>query len=186
MKKIISYICLMILYVAINFNLNSENKNFQEIKLTDTEIDKELLEYYKKNKVYSCDINLEEKMKKVKVYFSGDTYIGYIDEKKKPHGEWIINNFIQECYLNGKKIIKINKTMDYFDNDGYFYEVLKEDNSSNVYISKYINGEKYDGEYSLQGEKVKLLNRNVEYYKKQRITVEEVLKKKVLLIIEEN
>ena len=48
MKKIISYICLMILYVAINFNLNSENKNFQEIKLTDTEIDKELLEYYKK------------------------------------------------------------------------------------------------------------------------------------------
>ena len=64
-------------------------------------IDEKILNFYKKNKNPVCNFNIDKNIKKVDLFYNGNIYNGFLNEKKEPYGEWTnTNGFSVECYLN--------------------------------------------------------------------------------------
>ena len=73
------------------------------ITRTESEINKELLDFYKSKSTYSCITDLNKDTRKINLYYEGKNYIGEIDEYNNPYGEWD-TYFFKECYLDDVEI----------------------------------------------------------------------------------
>lgn len=146
-----------------------------EIKLSESKINKELLDFYKNRSTYNCAINLNKNTKKVDLYYEGNHYIGEIDENNNPYGEWD-NYFFKECYLENVEIFKKTDSLTYKSEDGYFDETRKQDGIINVYIEKKIENVIYSREYIIKENKIVKIFKNPIYTKKSWNSIKNILK----------
>ena len=146
-----------------------------ETKVSENKINKELLDFYKSKRTYSCITDLNKDTRKINLYYEGKNYIGEIDEHNNPYGEWD-TYFFKECYLDDVEILKSDDSLTYKSKDGYFDEGKNYDGTINVYIEKEIENRKYKRVYIIKNNEIIQTYENPIYVKKESNSIKNILK----------
>ena len=160
MREILSY-TFILFFIFFTKNILGEKeyeieRTFSiEKVLEEDEIDIEIFNFFKKNSIFSCEVKISKKDKKILIKTDdGSSYIGYVNKNGKPVGLWKKGNGVKECYFKNTILREDGNDIVYWNDSDFFFAIRSDNNYgfSRLYAKKRINGIVYSRNYIHNGE----------------------------------